>query len=256
MYTNSEGIVLRQIKTTGGRRIVIIFTKRYGKISMGTGSNERNAKSKAALAIRPFTYGTYEFYKNREYYNLSTGEVKRSYYAIGEDIDKYMSASFVLELTEKFLPEDIPQPRIFNLLLDFLEALEKRKRRFETLILAYELKALGILGVAPVMDKCVLCGSEKVSRFSVIDGGMICEECFKKILEEDQNKNRLRLISKTEFDIVSIINFFNRKSFGSFEKIALEEQISDALQSIIRDYYSYHLDIGKLKSEGMLPQNL
>ena len=106
MYTSTEGIVFRQIKAAGGRRMMLLFTKKYGKISAGSSLSEKG-RGKAALALRPFTYGNYELYKGREYYNLNSGEVIRSFFKIGEDLDKYMEASFVLELTEKMIPEDL-----------------------------------------------------------------------------------------------------------------------------------------------------
>lgn len=59
MYAETEGIVLKQIKIPGGRRMLVIFTKRYGKISAGTYISEKG-KNRAALALRPFTYGRYQ----------------------------------------------------------------------------------------------------------------------------------------------------------------------------------------------------
>ena len=115
MYINSEGIIFRQVKATGGRRMILLFTKKYGKISAGSNINEKG-RTKSALAMRPFTYGTYELYKNREYYNINSADVKKSFFRIGEDVDKYMQASFVLELTEKMVPEDLPQPRLLSLI--------------------------------------------------------------------------------------------------------------------------------------------
>ena len=41
MITETEGIVLRQTKISGGRRMILIFTKQYGKISAGTSLNEK-----------------------------------------------------------------------------------------------------------------------------------------------------------------------------------------------------------------------
>ena len=52
MLINTEGIVLRQSKIANNRRIITLFTRRYGKITAGTSINER-AKGRAALAIRP-----------------------------------------------------------------------------------------------------------------------------------------------------------------------------------------------------------
>lgn len=247
MYISSEGIVFRQVKAAGGRRMLLLFTKKYGKISVGSNFTEKG-RSKAALAVRPFTYGVYEIYKNKGYYNLNSGEVKKSFYRIGEDVDKYMQASFVLELTEKMTAEELPQPRVFNLLLDFLTAMEKREKKHETLVLAYELKALEALGMAPVTSGCACCGGKENLRFfSIKDGGMICANC--------RNKGNDTLIYEPKFDIVNILDYFSKKPISAFEKIGLDDVAADALQKMLREYMSYYLDIGKLKSESIFEGN-
>ena len=81
MITDTEGIVLRQIRTSYGRRMILLFSKKFGKISAGTGIGERG-KSKSSLALRPFTYGRYELFKGRDSYNINSAEALRSYYAI------------------------------------------------------------------------------------------------------------------------------------------------------------------------------
>ena len=125
MLTDTEGIVLRQVKTSYGRRMILLFSKKSGKISAGTGLNERG-KGKSSLALRPFTYGRYELFKNRDSYNINGAEVLKSYYGIGEDVDKYMNGAYVLEFTERVLAEEVPSPGIFSLLIDFFDLLENR----------------------------------------------------------------------------------------------------------------------------------
>ena len=66
MQTDTEGLVLRQVKTADGRRMLLLFTRKYGKISVGTGLSERSTRSRAALSIRPFTYGRYQLFKSRD----------------------------------------------------------------------------------------------------------------------------------------------------------------------------------------------
>ena len=129
MLTDTEAIVLRQVKTVNGRRMLLLFSQKYGKISVGSNLTE-SGKNKSALPQRPFSYGRYELFKGRESYNLNRGQVIKSYYGIGEDLDKYMAASYVLELTEKLLADELPQPALFRLLLEFLDALEKRGQLF------------------------------------------------------------------------------------------------------------------------------
>ena len=244
MLVNSEAIVFRQIKTSGGKRMILLFTKKYGKLSAGTTITERG-RTKAALALNPFVYGNYELYKNRDYYNMNSGEVKKSFYGMGEDLDKYMYASYILELTDKLLPEEVPQPGVFNLLLDFLEAMEKRKGSFETLVLAYEVKILQLLGTFPVTESCVCCGKkEELKFFSVKDGGMVCKDCMAE-------KKQDTLIFRPEFDIVDILKYFSKQPLHKFEKIALKGDVASRLQNILRSYMSYHLDVGTLKSESI-----
>lgn len=244
MYTDTEGIVLSQINITGGRRMIHIFTQKYGKISAGSAQYERKSKSKSALAVRPFTYGRYELFKNRDSYELNSGEVIKSFFAISEDLDKYINTAFVLELTSKVLPEEYPQPRLFSILIDFMKLMEKRATAFDTPVLAYMVKLLEETGTAPELSACASCGSENPEFFSIEDGGMICGDCLK-------NKNR-RLIYKPEFDIINIIRYFSVKPIVAFEKVALNDKDAKQLRAILREYLKCHLDVGPLKSESML----
>lgn len=251
MVTDTEGIVLRQVKAAGGRRMISLFSKKFGKISVGTGMTE-GGRSKTALAVRPFSYGRYELFKSRDNYNLNSGQVLRSYYSLGENLDKYMAASYVLELTDKILPEELPQPKIFTLLLDFLNAIEKREKKHKTLVMAYIVKLLDAAGMMPETDSCACCGGEipKYSDsgyifFSVEEGGLLCSQCAASI----PSKMNRPLIYKADFDIIEILKYFKRMPMQAFEKIALDDKIQDELQRIMKEYISYHMDIKGLKSE-------
>ena len=255
MVTDTEGIVLRQVKAMGGRRMISLFSQKYGKISVGTSINE-GGRNKTALSVKAFSYGRYELFKNRDNYNLNNGQVLKSYYGLGEDLDKYMAASYVLELTDKLLPEELPQPRIFNLLVDFLEALEKREKKHGTLVMAYLVKILDLLGTMPNLDSCVLCEREPARDekgklaatqflFSIKEGGMTCPSCAKEITKQDEHP----LIYKLDIGIIDILKFFQKQPMSAFEKIALDDKLQSKLQEIIKEYISYHLDISGLKSE-------
>ena len=259
MVTDTEGIVLRQVKAMGGRRIITLFSKKYGKISVGTSLTE-GGRNKTALSVRAFTYGRYELFKNRESYNLNNGQVIKSYYGIGEDIDKYMAASYVLELTEKLLPEEIPQPRIFTLLTEFLECLEKRSKLHETLVIAYIVKILDILGTMPELSACTSCGEEnpvggdgKTGNpkggekffFSIKEGGRICPRCAKVLSSQGDGP----LIYTLEIGIIDILKYFQKMPVKAFEKIALDQKVQEKIQKLLKEYISYHLDIRGLKSE-------
>ena len=258
MLADSTGIILRRINATSGRKMLSIFTQKYGKISAGTSISEKSSKGKATLSLNRFTYGRYEIFRSRDFYNVNSGEVVKSFFRIGEDPDKYFAASFALELTDKALPEELPQPKLLNELVDFLGTLEDRSKGFITLVIAYEIKLLDAVGMLPNLDECVVCGSKpddakRLSYFSVEDGGMICDECMREIEQEIaqnyKSKTKPRLIYSPKFDIVSIIKYFSKRPISAFGNIMLDTETEEELYKILREYISYHMDVGTLKSE-------
>ena len=202
MLTDTEGIVLRQIKTSYNRRMILLFSKKYGKISAGTSIQEKG-RGKSSLALRPFTYGRYELFKNRDSYNINSADVIKSYYAIGENVDKYMNGAYVLEFTERVLSEGVPAPGIFHLLLDFFDLLESRDRGISTLVLGYQVKLVQVLrDVAPQVDRCVHCGEKKEAyKFSIPEGGILCQECWKKCRISRTKQNRRAFAQKIHSSI-------------------------------------------------------
>ncbi len=228
--------------------MLLLFSKKYGKISAGTSLSEKG-KSKSSLALRPFTYGRYELFKNRDTYHINGSEVIKSWYGIGEDVEKYMHCSYVLEFTEKLLQEEAPAPGIFSLILDFFDIMEKRTKKFSSLTLAYQIKVLQEAGSMPQAGRCVLCGKkEEPALFSVKEGGVICRKCAVKF-SADQNDS---LIYPVNFDIVNILRYMLDNPLKSFENLALDDEIQKRLGRIIKSYIAYHLDIGELKSESFL----
>ncbi len=245
MYVETEGIVLRQVKTVNGRRMVLLFSQKFGKISCGTGFTEKG-KGKSALAMRPFTLGQYELYKGRDSYNINKAQTVKSFYAIGEDIDKYMACSYVLEWTEKILQDNHPAPAVYKTLIDFFKAIMDRKKDFETLVIAYQVKVIKIMGSMPEVTCCSQCGGESQNNyFDIQSGGIVCDQCAKKTLAKSQEK----LIYKVKFDIVNTLNYFEKKPISSLQKIGLKPSVIKPLQEILAKYSEYHLDIPKIKSE-------
>ena len=245
MVTDTEGLVLRQIKAANGRRMIVILTKRYGKISAGTSLSE-GGKNKTALALRPFTYGRYELFKARESFSINGAETLQSYYAIGENVEKYMAASYALELTDRMTEEEQPQPALLALLKDFLELLDGRKSAFGTLLIGFQMKALQIAGCAPQLDRCMRCGEkEDLAVLSIADGGLVCGRC-----EGQPNPDPLQF-SLTQ-EQLSALRYMAAKPITALKGIGLNEETEKKLRRLFKAYIAYHLGIENLKSESLL----
>ena len=252
MKADTEGIVLRETKTSYNRRMILLFTREYGKISAGTNLGERG-KSKSALALQHFTFGRYALHRGRNSYNIDGAEVIKSFYGIGENVDKYFNGAYVLEFTAKVLHPEVPMPGVFDMLIDFFDLLERRDKGFGTLVLAYQTRLIASMGVAPVLDRCAICGKPAGNWFSIEDGGVICDDCHAEIMAEaEDNSARSALIYPVSFDIINALKYFNNHSLKQLENIALSEDTGKALQKIVREYAAYHLDASNIKSETMI----
>ncbi|MBO5517570.1 MAG: DNA repair protein RecO [Firmicutes bacterium] len=245
MVTDTEGLVLRQIKAANGRRMIVILTKRYGKISAGTSISE-GGKNKTALALRPFTYGRYELFKARDSFSINGAETLQSFYAIGEDVDKYMTASYALELTDAMAQEDEPQPALLALIRDFLQLLDERKSAFGTLLVGFQMKALQIEGSAPQLDRCMRTGNrDDLQVLSVADGGMLCGSCA-----DEAPADPLRFALTPEQ--LSALRYMAARPITALKGIGLNEETEKKLRRLFKAYFAYHLGIENLKSESLL----
>lgn len=248
MVTESEGLILRQTRITRGRRMIVLFSKKYGKISAGSNLNEKG-RSRSALAMRPFTHGRYELYKKGTFFNINGAETIESHYRIGEDIDKYLYASYCLELTDQMLGEGEPAPGLFHLTCDLLTAMEHRSRKYMTLVLAYEIKALKQLGLLPELDQCISCGKEKPpAAFSISGGGILCSDCRR----EAEKSQAGSLIYDIDFGIVNVLKYFLGHPLERLEKLALNDNNSQTIRFLLREYLRYHMQIDTLKSEELI----
>ena len=255
MEVETDGIVIKQVKALNSVRMIKIFTEDYGKISAGTLVTEKS-KSKSALAMKPFTLSRFELKENKGYINIKNAETVKSYFKISEDIDKFANGSYALEFTEKLRPEEASlehkTSRLFPLLIEYLDILEERKKAYDTLTLAFLIKSMQISGIAPGLKECLICGEKKTPAFfNIADAGYICEGCSPK--EDDNGYNSL--LYKINFDIVGVLNFLMENPLGRVKQLELEHEIAEKLWKIIKEYISYHLDIGNLKSENLLNFN-
>ncbi len=246
MVITTEGIVLRQRKIANNRRMIVLFTRQYGKISAGTSINEKS-RSKAALALRPFTYADYDIFRGRESYSINSAMVRKSYYSIGEEIDRFMAASSFIEYLDKVLGEGEPMPKLFDLALEFLESVSVSRSSVDTLLYAFIVKSLRILGVAPEMTCCVDCGKSldkiKARSFSVSSGGIVCEDCAKQ-----EKTTPDSLIYSPSFDIIAVYGYFDSKPLRTFQKVDLKEGVSSEVRDILAEYTDRYLGVDVLRN--------
>jgi DNA repair protein RecO (recombination protein O) len=228
--------------------MVTLFSKEYGKLGAGTNLAGRG-KGKSSLAINPFTYGSYGLRRSRGAWHINSAEALRGFYRIAEEPDKFANCSYALEFTEKLLPDESPAPALFALTLEYFEMMEARRKKFDTLTVAFLFKAICLWGAAPEIERCARCGQEPRGGvfFGVRDGGLVCDACRETENNPDAGKDRL--LYPLDFGILNVMRYLPKCPLRDLERLALDEAAARALKRILREHAAWHLGVSGLRSE-------
>ena len=173
----TEAIVLRLLDYGESDRIVTFCTAGYGKIR-GIAKGARRSRKRFANALEPFCFSQLLFTRRGpdSLAMIDSSEVISHFPLIRADLEKTLRASYLIDLTDQFLPEEKKNEAVFELLNAFLRLLEEHPAT-ESLLRFFEIRLLKLAGYDPVLDRCLLCrtpvGTETSYRFVAADGGLI-----------------------------------------------------------------------------------
>jgi len=179
---NTQAIVLKNIKYKDSDKIFTLFTKDFGKIS-AIGRGVRKISSKRAGNLDTLNLVLISIYESDNgIRNIEEVKTLESFKNLKKDLKKSMKAYYIMELIYKSTEEDESVPRIFELLIKSLKALEKNNYEGNLFVCYFEMNLMKLLGYQLTVDKChkcerVLDDSWKKYTFNVENGGVECERC-------------------------------------------------------------------------------
>lgn len=130
-----------------GRRILML-TDRLGKITAFAGGAAKQG-SKLQGAVRPFTAAGFILAKGKNSYSIHGAEVMDSFGELPADPDNMAYAYYLLELTEYFSEEGMPENEakaLLNLTFTAFTALRAKTLDVRLLTAVYELRLLKLQG--------------------------------------------------------------------------------------------------------------
>jgi DNA repair protein RecO (recombination protein O) len=177
----TEAIVLRIFDYGESDRIVTFYTAGFGKLR-GIAKGARRSRRRFVNALEPFSYSQILFSRRRpdSLALIESSDVICHFPAIRADLEKTLSASYLIDLTDQFTLEDKKNEELFMLLHAFLHLIEAGPAR-EALLRFFEIRLLKLSGYDPLLDHCLICKTplekETAYRFKAADGGLTCLTC-------------------------------------------------------------------------------
>jgi DNA repair protein RecO (recombination protein O) len=174
-----EAIVLGVMDYGEADKIVTAYSIELGKIK-GLARNAKNSRKRFGGALEPFARLNLQFVPKDGLFTLNGADIINVYPHIREDLAKICGAAYACELVDQLVAEGESNPRLFRLLVAYLEHLDQcsadhSDRRF------FEANLLKVLGYQPELSRCAGCDAElsrlRQVRFSANHVRILCDRC-------------------------------------------------------------------------------
>lgn len=224
------GMVLNAMPVGDNDKRITILTKERGKITaFARGARRQN--SSLLAATNPFSFGEFELYEGKSSYTLSKTSIKNYFRDLVMDFDAAYLGFYFLEFANYYCQENNDEKEMLKLLYQSLRALESPKYPKELVRAVFELKAITINGEGPTVFSCIHCHKkEPLQFFSVVRGGMFCDDCKKSV-------NGVEILDATRYTIQYIVASPIEKLYS----FAVSDEVLGELCSLVSEYMSYYV---------------
>lgn len=170
-----DAVVLRTMRLGEADRIVSMLTREHGKVRAVV-KGVRRTTSKFGGRLEPLNHVALLCWRGRELDIVNQAEVVDGFRTVREDLSRVAKAFTILEVADQLAQEHHPAPRLHDMVVGALRALERDDAPL--LVPGFLLKALALEGSAPMVECCASCGAEEeLVAFDLVQGGALCSAC-------------------------------------------------------------------------------
>ncbi len=181
----SLAIVLSVTSFGEADKIVTLYSREFGKIT-SIAKGAKRSKQRFVNKLEPFTCLEISCRppKKGSLYFLSEADLVNAHLSLRTTYPRYVSATFINELVQRFSGEQDPDPAVFALLAWAFDSIEQEENPGKTTSL-FLLRLLGICGYQPQLDHCGSCHKsiEQEAHFTLYPGNgtLFCGSCRRNI---------------------------------------------------------------------------
>lgn len=178
-FLTTEALVIGSMRYLEADRIVTLYTRERGLIG-AIAKGVRRTKSKVGGRLEPFTLIRASLYTGRNLYTIVGVDTLRTFQGVRDGLFRMEEGARLFTAVRHLFPAEEGSAPAFNLLVRGIAHLAEAPdpARAAGVVLATRLKLLALLGYAPEMACCAVCGCEgPFYGYSPGLGGVVCESC-------------------------------------------------------------------------------
>lgn len=180
---SSEAIILRTYPLRETDKLVVAYTRTYGKVR-GVARGSRRIRSRFSGRLEPLSWVELVAFEksNQELVSVDKVELLKGYGLGLQDYPAYLRSSYLLELLMETVPDHEANDSLFRLLLHVLPLLGDRKTS-QLASVYFQIWHLKLAGLLPRVSACGSCGEvlgRGTGAFCQVGSlGFFCRECRK-----------------------------------------------------------------------------
>ena len=253
----TEGLIIRTMNLGETSKLVTFFTRELGILKV-IAKGARSSKSRLGAALEPLTVSRIVYYEkeNRELQFLSQADIVEFFPNLRADLEKWGYANACAELVYRAQTSAEATAKLYPILLNTLRAMNETAADARVCFWGFQMKLLGVLGVAPNLRRCLHCNtapiflqskindvgtvdtSGSVYHFDIARGGFLCNRCPPVIGAPTLSGETLLRLAD-----------FQTLPAEKFSYLAISPTVRREIENFFRAYFAFHLEeIGGLSA--------
>lgn len=238
-----HAIVLRHADWGEADRLITLYSRAQGKLR-AVAKGARKVTSRKAGHLEPFTQVKLQLARGRSLFIVTQADTLDAHLPLRETLEMTGTASYVVELLDRFVYEDEgANPSLYRLLSETLKRLASGEDPWLA-VRYYEMRLLDFLGFRPQLFECANCGQEikpEDQFFSFSAGGAICPRCGRGLPN----------LIKISVDTLKYLRHFQRSSYAEATHAQPSSATRAEAEKLMQGYFTYLLE-RELNSPGFL----
>ncbi len=237
---STRAVVIREVSVGEADKLLTLLTPTLGKITARC-QGVRSLKSRRFAASQLYAYSDMLLSEKGELYMLEEAEVLETFFELRSSLEAIACANYFAELVGAVTVEGEEAEGILRLFLNTLYRLGKKSDSFFKIKGVFEVRLTALLGLAPDLSACSLCGKRDFSEgwLNLSEGLPICADCtFEERPSLDGEEQLLVPLSGGALSLYRYVLDCEDKKIFSF---SAEEGLLEEFSRVSERFLLYHV---------------
>jgi DNA repair protein RecO (recombination protein O) len=256
MITKTDAVVLRSIHYRDQSKILTLYTKSYGRLSV-IAKGVRSPQNKYASAFEVGSHITVVLYKksSRDIQNISDASIITPYLNLTSSLDRLSAMHHVVELIRLCTEDEEQNHKIYTLLVSVLDKINDSKKNLTNIFFYFQVKLIAHLGFKPSFSECVISGKNIRRELEHATADLLLIPDLGGVALRKEALSHGHSGKVISVQAYRLIEYLSTASLNDLESLSVQPSALGEISLIMDVYFRFHIeDLPPLRSREVFNQ--